>query len=155
MKSPSNSSNVRSFIHFKMTVRKDIFMRCSVPYKWPLWLFLSVKRIMLVECLKRHTLMKRPNDLIWWFTKLQPMSILCQPLRMFLTRLQKPVNHYWSDVRSTHQAMQDFHLYRSRVLAEITDAVIRVTMTRIWLPCTWNSVLPWPDNSCKCLLLLI
>jgi len=54
-----NNSNIRTLIHFNIEERKDLSLQYSVPYKLPFWLFVSVQKIMLLECLKRHTLMKR------------------------------------------------------------------------------------------------
>ena len=54
-----NNSNIRTLIHFNIEERKDSSLQCSVPYKQPFWLFVLVKKTMLLECLKRHTLMKR------------------------------------------------------------------------------------------------
>jgi len=48
-----------------MAERKDYIMQYSVPYKQPYWLLVSVKKIMLVDSLKGHTLMKLPNNLRW------------------------------------------------------------------------------------------
>jgi len=127
-------------------------MQYSVPYKPPFWLFVLVK-ILLGDCLKRRTLMNRPNNLSWWFITLQHVSILCQLCCLFLTRLQNLVNHRHPDVRSTHQVMQDFYLCNSRSLMEITRAVIIATRTRIQLPyvcCTWfcRSQITHP-NTCR------
>jgi len=53
-----NNSNLRTLIHFNIEERKDLSIQYSVPYKRPFWLFVSVKKIMLLECLKRHALIK-------------------------------------------------------------------------------------------------
>jgi len=45
-----------------MTERQDWCMEYSVPYKWPFWLFVSVEKISLVECLERHSLMKHSRQ---------------------------------------------------------------------------------------------
>ena len=63
--------------------------------------------------------------------KLQRVAILCQLLHMVLTSLQTLVYHRRRDVRATYQAMQDTPLHSSRVLVEITGAVIVATGTRI------------------------
>jgi len=94
-----------------MTQSKDLSLQYSVPYKRPFWLFVSVK-IMWGDCLKRRTLMNRPNNQTWWFIRLQRVSILCQPLAMVLMRLQNPVNHRRRNVQLTHQAMEDSHLFK-------------------------------------------
>jgi len=54
-----NNSNIRTLIHFNIEERPDLSIQYSVPYKWPFWQFVSVKKIMFLECLKRRTLMKR------------------------------------------------------------------------------------------------
>jgi len=54
-----SNSNIRTLIDFNIEERKDLSIQYSVPYKRPFWLFVSVKKIMLLGCLKRHTLMKR------------------------------------------------------------------------------------------------
>jgi len=90
-----------------------------------------------------------------WFIRLQRVSILCQHIGMVLTRLLNLVNHRRRDLWSTHHAVHDSHLGHSREYVEITCVVIVATRTRIQSPCVWNSVLPQPDNSCKCLPLLI
>jgi len=54
-----NNSNIRTLIHFNIEERKDLSLQYSVPYKLCFWLFVSVNKIMLLECVKRHTLMKR------------------------------------------------------------------------------------------------
>ena len=122
----------QTLIHFKMVERQDFFMQYSVPSKRSFWLFVSVKKIMVVKFLKRRTLIICPNNLWWWFIRLQHVvSTLCQQLCMVLTTLQNPENHRHPDVWSTHQAMQDSHLGHSRELMEITRAVIIATRTHI------------------------
>jgi len=53
------NSNIRTLIHFNIEERKDLSIQYSIPYKCSFWLFVSVEKIMLLECLKRHILMKR------------------------------------------------------------------------------------------------
>jgi len=53
-----NNSNVTTLINFNIEERKDWSIQYSLPYKRPFSLFVSVKKIMLLECLKRHSLMK-------------------------------------------------------------------------------------------------
>jgi hypothetical protein len=53
-----SNSNIRTLIHFNIEKRNDIALQYSVLYKWPFSLFVPVKRSMLLECLKRNTLMK-------------------------------------------------------------------------------------------------
>jgi len=53
-----NNSKIRTLIHFNIQERNDLSLQYSVPYKQTFWVFVSVKKIMLLECLKRHTLMK-------------------------------------------------------------------------------------------------
>ena len=142
MKSPSNNSNIRSLIHFKMTERMNFFMQYSVPHKQPFWLLVSVKKIMSVDCLKRRTLIKLPNRLWWSCIRLQQVSIHCQPHCVVLTRLQNLGNHYHCDILSTHQAVQYSHLRNLVTLVEITHPVTIATMTRIQSPCMRYCGLP-------------
>ena len=65
-----------------------------------------------------------------WFLSLQLVTILCQLVGMVFTRVANPVNHQCHAVRSTDQAVKDFHLSYSSVLVEITGAVIIATRTR-------------------------
>jgi len=142
MKSPGNNSYFRSLIHFKMTQRKNFVMQYSVPHKWPVWPFVSVQKIRLVDCLKRHTLMKRTNNSGRWFIRLHRNSTRCQLNPTVLTTLKNPVNHRSRDLRLTHQAVQDSHSGHTAVLVEITHTVIIATKTSIQPHCASYSVLP-------------
>ena len=127
---PFTNCNIQSLILFKMTERRNICMQYSVPNEQPFSLFVLDQKIMLVNCLMRHTLMKSANNLRWWLIRLQCVSIFCQPLSVVLTGLQNPVNHRCRNVWSTHQALQDPHGGNSRVLVAITRTVIVATSTR-------------------------
>jgi hypothetical protein len=127
-----DSTTLTSELWFASKWQREVsFMQYSVPYKWPCDYLYSVKKITLVEYLKRHTWWSVHNNLRWYLIWLKSVIILCQPLRMVLTRQQNPVNHRRRDVWSTHQSVQDIHLGHSRELVEITHTFIKATRTRI------------------------
>jgi len=126
-----NNCNIRNLIDFKMIERQDLFIQYSVPYKRSFWLFVSVKKIMLLEFLKSHTLRKHPNNVRWWIIRLQHIYIICHPLRMVIMRLHNPVNHPQQHVHFTHRAVLDSHCGDTRGSAEITHAVIIASRTHI------------------------
>jgi hypothetical protein len=53
------NSNIRTFVEFNIEDRNDLPIQYSVLYKLPFCLSISVKKIMLLDYLHRHTLMKR------------------------------------------------------------------------------------------------
>jgi len=137
-----NISDIRTLIRLKMPEKKDLIMQYSVPYKWPYWLFVSVLKIMLVEYLERHLLIKHPNNLRRWFIPLQRGSSLCQPLWMVGRRVHNPVNHRHRDVWSIDQTMQDSDVGHSWELMEFTNVVIIASRNRIRLPWVCDIFLP-------------
>jgi hypothetical protein len=47
-----NNSNIRTLIHINMEERTNSSIQYSVPYKQPVWLYVSVEKTMLLQCLK-------------------------------------------------------------------------------------------------------
>jgi len=74
---------------------------------------------------------------------------------MILRPPQNLVHHREHNVWWADPAIQDSHLWHSRDLVEITWSDIIITEVSIQLQYVLNSILPQPDNPCKCLALLI
>jgi len=125
MTSHCNNSNIRTVITFEMVQKKYAFMQYSMPYNQPTWLSVSVKMIMIVECQKRHILMKYPNNKSWLFIWLQRVSILYQPHHIVFRWLQKLIIDWYCVRRSWSGSGY------SSVLLTIIDINVSLSISKI------------------------
>jgi len=118
-------------IHLKITVQNDLLKEYTV-FTNDLFDYLyQLRRFGCLNVTREVHWYHHSYNFGWLFIRLKQVSVLCQPISIFLRSLQNPANHWCCKVCLTYKAMPDSWLCLSWVLVEIAHAVIMSSGTSI------------------------